>query len=664
MQRWLVLAGIVTALLGGAPAAHAASYEFTDWSSRDNLTTFGTLQGHDVVLTSPESVGGNVFDGTSPQFNTSQFNPQLPASDQIEIRGRNGNSYTLNFGGPVKDPVFHLYSLASTIAFPSGTTVTKVSGDDTFTASGNTAAGVADGSADSSGTIRVNGTFDSLTVTATPTFGDGSMADGISMQVGVKLATPPPTTTISLTPVEPAPEGYYPFFVFAQVAATGDPDGTPFETRCVLDPPSAPASFDALPAGCPYVDTSSVQVVGVHTLYAASRNATGEAEAPVVSRTFRVEAPPDTTITGAPQGSVWTPAPQFAFRGGETYECRLDGAAFAPCASPFTAPVLNQGPHAFQVRAINERGIPDPTPAGVDFGINETQLKELSCEQRRISVDWFMFTFDKPNRLGCAIGTLGDQGCPRELTCVVKDQPCPLGARCVLNVRAEWFDADIETKWGAVAIATYGPIIPLDTIPRRRYPRQQGYCQTTFDGDRCVALSRLTSLGDGSPISPTCGESLDFGSGVLGATAFRDDDVRRIECSAELLIEPARPLTIVAPGVLLGFLTTQVSAPGAGTMSLAASIILGGSAAKKKGPRIASQSKNVKAAGPVSFRLKPNAAAKRLLKRKKKLRVKLQVTFKPADGAAPTVKTERVTLRQPKPAPKRCTKRSRRKGCR
>ena len=46
------------------------------------------------------------------------------------------------------------------------------------------------------------------------------------------------------------------------------------------------------------------------------------------------------------------------------YECRLDGASFAPCTSPFTPDSpLALGSHVFEVRAVDLHGNADPTPA-------------------------------------------------------------------------------------------------------------------------------------------------------------------------------------------------------------------------------------------------------------------------------------------------------------
>jgi hypothetical protein len=52
-----------------------------------------------------------------------------------------------------------------------------------------------------------------------------------------------------------------------------------------------------------------------------------------------------------------------------TFECRLDAAAFESCTSPQTYDGLPSGDHVFHVRAI-ENGAPDPTPATRAFTVS------------------------------------------------------------------------------------------------------------------------------------------------------------------------------------------------------------------------------------------------------------------------------------------------------
>lgn len=82
-------------------------------------------------------------------------------------------------------------------------------------------------------------------------------------------------------------------------------------------------------------------------------------------------AAPDTAITGHPTDPSPSTAATFSFTGTDpgaagvgSFQCALDAGPFQTCASPaaFAGP-LADGPHTFQVRAIDTLGNVDPTPA-------------------------------------------------------------------------------------------------------------------------------------------------------------------------------------------------------------------------------------------------------------------------------------------------------------
>ena len=80
----------------------------------------------------------------------------------------------------------------------------------------------------------------------------------------------------------------------------------------------------------------------------------------------RDTTPPETTIGSAPAGLVATSAASVSFtasEAGSRFECSLDGAAFAACASPAVYSGLPEGAHAFDVRAIDKAGNVDASPA-------------------------------------------------------------------------------------------------------------------------------------------------------------------------------------------------------------------------------------------------------------------------------------------------------------
>jgi RTX calcium-binding nonapeptide repeat (4 copies) len=94
-------------------------------------------------------------------------------------------------------------------------------------------------------------------------------------------------------------------------------------------------------------------------------------------------AAPETTIDSGPSGATDDTTPVFTFSANEPgarFACRFDSAAFALCASPFQAPPLSGGAHAFDVRAFDAVGNADPTPARRSFSVGTTfQASQLSA---------------------------------------------------------------------------------------------------------------------------------------------------------------------------------------------------------------------------------------------------------------------------------------------
>jgi hypothetical protein len=85
-------------------------------------------------------------------------------------------------------------------------------------------------------------------------------------------------------------------------------------------------------------------------------------------------APPDTTPPDTALGPVTVNGSTATFpftstEANSTFECSLDGAAFAPCTAPVAYSDLVVGDHAFAVRATDAAGNTDPSPALSHFTI-------------------------------------------------------------------------------------------------------------------------------------------------------------------------------------------------------------------------------------------------------------------------------------------------------
>jgi hypothetical protein len=113
----------------------------------------------------------------------------------------------------------------------------------------------------------------------------------------------PPRTAVASTPAANA-YGWNNAAVSFTVTAQDEAGGSGLkETRCALDPASAPGGFDALPVGgCANPAASSE---GIHVLYATSVDNAGNKETPV-SRTARIDlTAPGVAVTGLTDGATY-----------------------------------------------------------------------------------------------------------------------------------------------------------------------------------------------------------------------------------------------------------------------------------------------------------------------------------------------------------------------
>ena len=153
----------------------------------------------------------------------------------------------------------------------------------------------------------------------------------------------------------------------ASIAFTGTDNVAVTSYECSLDS----ATF----ATCTSAQSLSGLAVGPHTFRVRAKDAAGNVDATPASCAWSVAAPadttpPDTSITAAPASGTATSV-SIAFTGTDnvtaaaslTYECSLDGSAYAACTSPFTASGLSVGSHTFGVRAKDAAGNIDATPA-------------------------------------------------------------------------------------------------------------------------------------------------------------------------------------------------------------------------------------------------------------------------------------------------------------
>ena len=86
---------------------------------------------------------------------------------------------------------------------------------------------------------------------------------------------------------------------------------------------------------------------------------------------------PDTQVDSGPTGTIATDQASFTFAGTPVsdtakIQCRIDNQLFADCSSPKTFTGLTDGPHTFEVRARDQAGNTDQTPATRTFTVDTT----------------------------------------------------------------------------------------------------------------------------------------------------------------------------------------------------------------------------------------------------------------------------------------------------
>ena len=88
---------------------------------------------------------------------------------------------------------------------------------------------------------------------------------------------------------------------------------------------------------------------------------------------------PQTQIDSSPPALTNNAAASFAFRGDDpggsgvaSFECRRDAEDWSSCTSPRNYSALAEGPHTFEVRAIDAAGNADQTPAASSWSVDTT----------------------------------------------------------------------------------------------------------------------------------------------------------------------------------------------------------------------------------------------------------------------------------------------------
>lgn len=165
------------------------------------------------------------------------------------------------------------------------------------------------------------------------------------------LETIPPETTITSGPATRTNDSS------AHFAFSSNEAGSTF--ACSLDG----GPFEACTQPKSYFSLNE----GPHEFQVRATDGSGNTDATPAVRTWTVDlTPPDTALTSGPSGINTSSDASFAFSSTEspaTFSCSLDGGEFTPCSSTKTYTGLPDGNHVFRVRAVDQAGNIDPSPA-------------------------------------------------------------------------------------------------------------------------------------------------------------------------------------------------------------------------------------------------------------------------------------------------------------
>ena len=165
------------------------------------------------------------------------------------------------------------------------------------------------------------------------------------------IDTAAPNTTIDSNPSNPSNSAN------ASFTFSSSEGSSTFE--CELDgggfsPCTSPKSYTSLSDGS-------------HTFKVRATDQTGNADASAAQYTWTVDtAAPNTTIDSNPTSPSTSASATFTFsstEGSSTFECELDGGGFSSCSTPKSYSGLSEGSHTFKVRATDQAGNADASPA-------------------------------------------------------------------------------------------------------------------------------------------------------------------------------------------------------------------------------------------------------------------------------------------------------------
>lgn len=177
--------------------------------------------------------------------------------------------------------------------------------------------------------------------------------------------------------------------------------------------------------------TGDSQLVIEATVADAAGNRTTRNSPPLVVDT----APPETVLDRTPENPSGRLRAEFSFSSPASdiasFLCSLDGEPEAPCESPFFRLLDSEGPHEFQVRAVDAAGLSDPSPARFTW-LEERRWSTAFSVGHAVASDGSLWAWGDDNEGQLGLGTIG--------------QPRNLPTR--VDARVDWEEVSRASKSG------------------------------------------------------------------------------------------------------------------------------------------------------------------------------------------------------------------------
>jgi hypothetical protein len=179
----------------------------------------------------------------------------------------------------------------------------------------------------------------------------------------VKAPTPPPDTTAPQTTIGAGPSGTT-TSISASFSFSSSESGSSFQ--CKLGSGSW--------SSCTSPKTYSSLALGSHTFSVKATDGSDNTDASPATRTWTVKdaapppdtTPPNTTIGAGPSGATTSTSASFSFsasESGSSFQCKLDSGSWGNCTSPRSYSSVAVDDHTFSVKASDDAGNIDPSPA-------------------------------------------------------------------------------------------------------------------------------------------------------------------------------------------------------------------------------------------------------------------------------------------------------------